>query len=386
MLHSPTIPMWRMTFKAVDRNLKYLRGTKLLSKRRRPFPLAELDCSRAVPSKYVAPDGLEISARPPGSRFDSVCDGATTMESPVCTPSGSKFSMLQTVMQLSRTSRTTSYLRPIESHDETAVRFAFGAETLRASDAEPPLGNGVREDAGVLSEDGETPIIFAASAYVPVSRRTPSPLGRSGLDLLPAPQVLVDQDLLRRRRAALERAHREVFQLRVVLGEARAQPAERERGPDQHRVADLVRGLERALHRRRRVGKGERLVDLPELRRKDLAVLGRDDGVDLRTCAFALACGTRATPARRPRRASARTGATPAGGRRASSSFAERETIATPAAAPSTRTPRFCKSWLFQSSMPTLSAVCPPMETMMPSMFFSLSRMRRTFSAVTGSK
>ena len=232
----------------------------------------------------------------------------------------------------------------------------------------------------------DTPIIFAASAYVPVSRRTPSLLGRSGLDLLPAPQVLVDQDLLRRRRAALERAHREVFQLRVVLGEARAQPAERERGPDQHRVADLVRGLERALHRRRRVGKGERLVDLPELRRKDLAVLGRDDGVDLRTCAFALACGTRATPARRPRRASARTGATPAGGRRASSSFAERETIATPAAAPSTRTPRFCKSWLFQSSMPTLSAVCPPMETMMPSMFFSLSRMRRTFSAVTGSK
>ncbi len=39
----------------------------------------------------------------------SVCEGATTRLSPVCMPSGSKFSMLQTVMQLSKRSRTTSY-------------------------------------------------------------------------------------------------------------------------------------------------------------------------------------------------------------------------------------------------------------------------------------
>ena len=64
ILHSPTMPICLITFKAVDLNLKY-------------------------------------------SRFDSVCDGATTIESPVCTPNGSKFSILQTVMQLSRTSRTT---------------------------------------------------------------------------------------------------------------------------------------------------------------------------------------------------------------------------------------------------------------------------------------
>ena len=32
-----------------------------------------------------------------------------TMESPVCTPNGSKFSMLHTVIQLSSWSRTTSY-------------------------------------------------------------------------------------------------------------------------------------------------------------------------------------------------------------------------------------------------------------------------------------
>ncbi len=43
------------------------------------------------------------------SSLVSVCDGATTMLSPVCTPMGSKFSMLHTVMQLSMRSRTTSY-------------------------------------------------------------------------------------------------------------------------------------------------------------------------------------------------------------------------------------------------------------------------------------
>ncbi|MCY1545854.1 hypothetical protein D9M68_818160 [compost metagenome] len=37
-----------------------------------------------------------------------VCAGATVMESPVCTPIGSKFSMEQTMMQLSFLSRTTS--------------------------------------------------------------------------------------------------------------------------------------------------------------------------------------------------------------------------------------------------------------------------------------
>ena len=39
----------------------------------------------------------------------SVCDGATTSDSPVWIPIGSMFSMLQTVMQLFSRSRTTSY-------------------------------------------------------------------------------------------------------------------------------------------------------------------------------------------------------------------------------------------------------------------------------------
>ena len=39
----------------------------------------------------------------------SVWTGATTMESPVWTPSGSTFSMEQTAMQVSAASRMTSY-------------------------------------------------------------------------------------------------------------------------------------------------------------------------------------------------------------------------------------------------------------------------------------
>mmetsp|Transcript_43481 Transcript_43481/g.63729 ORF Transcript_43481/g.63729 Transcript_43481/m.63729 type:complete len:268 (+) Transcript_43481:2598-3401(+) len=66
MLHSPTMPRWRTTFTAVSRSMWY-------------------------------------------SLFVSVWLGASTIESPVCTPRGSKFSMLHTVMQLSAASRTTSY-------------------------------------------------------------------------------------------------------------------------------------------------------------------------------------------------------------------------------------------------------------------------------------
>ena len=51
------------------------------------------------------------------ARWSSVWLGATTMLSPVWIPIGSRFSMLQTVMQLSKRSRTTSYsisFQPVE--------------------------------------------------------------------------------------------------------------------------------------------------------------------------------------------------------------------------------------------------------------------------------
>ena len=53
---------------------------------------------------------------------DSVCEGATTMESPVWTPIGSKFSMLQIVIQVSAASRITSYSISFQPSNERSTR------------------------------------------------------------------------------------------------------------------------------------------------------------------------------------------------------------------------------------------------------------------------
>ncbi len=84
MLHSPTMPRWRTTWIAISRRRWY-------------------------------------------SSFVSVCDGATTMLSPVWMPIGSKFSMLQTVMQLSARSRTTSYSISFQPARYSSMR-TWGAE------------------------------------------------------------------------------------------------------------------------------------------------------------------------------------------------------------------------------------------------------------------
>ena len=52
----------------------------------------------------------------------SVWLGATTMLSPVWIPRGSRFSMLQTVMQLSRASRTTSYSTSFHPRSDSSTR------------------------------------------------------------------------------------------------------------------------------------------------------------------------------------------------------------------------------------------------------------------------
>ena len=91
MLHSPMMPSDRMTLMDVARSLKY-------------------------------------------SLLVSVCEGATTMESPVCTPSGSKFSMLHTVMQLSLQSRTTSYSISFQPRRSWSIRiWSDTAKALAAS-------------------------------------------------------------------------------------------------------------------------------------------------------------------------------------------------------------------------------------------------------------
>ena len=56
---------------------------------------------------------MEVFRRKWYSSLVRVCDGATTILSPVWIPSGSTFSMLQTVMQLSKRSRTTSYSQTV---------------------------------------------------------------------------------------------------------------------------------------------------------------------------------------------------------------------------------------------------------------------------------
>ncbi len=66
----------------------------------------------------------------------SVCAGATVMESPVCTPMGSKFSMEQTTTQLSAASRITSSSNSFQPAIDFSTRIwpdragrqAFGGE------------------------------------------------------------------------------------------------------------------------------------------------------------------------------------------------------------------------------------------------------------------
>ena len=92
------------------------------------------------------------------SRLVSVCEGATTMLSPVWMPSGSKFSMLQTVMQLSWRSRTTSYSISFQPRSDSSTRIwpendsawsASGAQLLRGgaeAAAQPAQGVGRADD------------------------------------------------------------------------------------------------------------------------------------------------------------------------------------------------------------------------------------------------
>ena len=109
MLHSPTMPRWRMVLIAIVRSIWY------------------------------------------SSSF-SVCDGATTMDSPVWMPIGSKFSMLQTVMQLSRPSRTTSYsisFQPAQALFDEHLRHAAGEG---AAQRLVEIGLGVDDAAALAAE------------------------------------------------------------------------------------------------------------------------------------------------------------------------------------------------------------------------------------------
>ncbi len=57
------------------------------------------------------------------STSDNVCAGATVIESPVCTPMGSKFSMEQTTTQLSTRSRITSSSNSFHPAMDRSIRI-----------------------------------------------------------------------------------------------------------------------------------------------------------------------------------------------------------------------------------------------------------------------
>ena len=61
----------------------------------------------------------------------SVCAGATVMESPVCTPIGSRFSMEQTMMQLSAVSRTTSISYSFQPKSDSSISNSLVGEASR---------------------------------------------------------------------------------------------------------------------------------------------------------------------------------------------------------------------------------------------------------------
>jgi hypothetical protein len=66
----------------------------------------------------------------------SVCAGATVMESPVCTPIGSRFSIEQMMMQLSAVSRTTSIsysFQPSSDSPRSAPRWSGDASRPRCA-------------------------------------------------------------------------------------------------------------------------------------------------------------------------------------------------------------------------------------------------------------
>ncbi len=60
-----------------------------------------------------------------------VCAGATVMESPVWTPIGSKFSMEQTMMQLSFLSRTTSISYSFQPISDSSISSSLVGDKSR---------------------------------------------------------------------------------------------------------------------------------------------------------------------------------------------------------------------------------------------------------------
>ena len=68
------------------------------------------------------------------SRSVRVCAGATVIESPVCTPIASKFSMEQTITTLSRRSRITSSSYSFHPITDSSTRTVCAGEVSRPAE------------------------------------------------------------------------------------------------------------------------------------------------------------------------------------------------------------------------------------------------------------
>ena len=79
-------------------------------------------------SRRIAIDALRISWY---SLSDSVCAGATVIESPVWMPIGSRFSMEQTMMQLSARSRTTSISNSFQPISDSSISSSLVGDRSR---------------------------------------------------------------------------------------------------------------------------------------------------------------------------------------------------------------------------------------------------------------
>ena len=111
----------------------------------------------------------------------NVCVGATVMESPVCTPIGSKFSIEQTTTQLSIRSRITSISNSFQPTSDSSIKTSLTGERSRpraaiASNSSrlyaipPPIPPSV--NAGRIMS-GNVPISSATRSASTSERATP---------------------------------------------------------------------------------------------------------------------------------------------------------------------------------------------------------------------
>mmetsp|Transcript_17103 Transcript_17103/g.33616 ORF Transcript_17103/g.33616 Transcript_17103/m.33616 type:complete len:217 (-) Transcript_17103:254-904(-) len=136
------------------------------------------------------------------SSFESVWEGATTTDSPVWMPMGSKFSMLHTVTQLSDMSRTTSYsasFQPLIDFSTSTwgdVEKARGRRVMSSSSScakplpRPPSANAARMITGypmVLAASTESSMFSQAmegASFSPISSSFSLKISRSSAAMM----------------------------------------------------------------------------------------------------------------------------------------------------------------------------------------------------------